>query len=113
PALPLTSPNPGLSRAPYFATPPPSQCHAIQSTSPDNMSRLFGDLEGDDGLPGAQRRVAIIVMILGTGMTVLDGSIVNVALPMIARDLQVGPAAAVWIANAYMLAGAMSIVAFA
>jgi MFS transporter, DHA2 family, multidrug resistance protein len=77
------------------------------------MSRLFGDLEGDDGIPGAQRRVAIVVMILGTGMTVLDGSIVNVALPMIARNLQVDPSAAVWIANAYMLAGAMTMVGFA
>ena len=77
------------------------------------MSRLFGDLEGDDGLPGAVRRVAIIVMILGTSMTVLDGSIVNVALPMIARSLNVDPAAAVWIANAYIIAGAMTMVAFA
>ncbi|MQR02007.1 MFS transporter [Glaciimonas soli] len=77
------------------------------------MSNLFSDLEGDDGIPGAQRRLAIIVMVLGTSMTVLDGSIVNVALPMIARDLQVDPSAAVWIANAYMLAGAMTIVAFA
>jgi len=77
------------------------------------MSRLFGDLPEDDGLPGAARRVAIIVMILGTSMTVLDGSIVNVALPMIARSLQVDPAAAVWIANAYILAGAMTMVTFA
>ena len=77
------------------------------------MSKLFGDLPGDDGLPGATRRVAIIVMILGTSMTVLDGSIVNVALPMIARSLQVNAADAVWIANAYILAGAMTMVAFA
>ncbi|WP_211467085.1 MFS transporter [Collimonas silvisoli] len=77
------------------------------------MSNLFGDLPEDDGLPGAARRVAIIVMVLGTSMTVLDSSIVNVALPMIARSLQVDPAAAVWIANAYILAGAMTMVAFA
>ena len=77
------------------------------------MNRLFSDVEGDDGISGAQRRVAIIVMILGTGMTVLDGSIVNVALPIIARDLHVVPSAAVWIANAYILAGAMTMVAFA
>ncbi|GAC1316546.1 MAG: MFS transporter [Collimonas sp.] len=77
------------------------------------MNRLFGDLPEDDGLPGATRRVAIIVMILGTSMTVLDGSIVNVALPMIARSLQVEAADAVWIANAYILAGAMTMVAFA
>ncbi|MDP5007942.1 MAG: MFS transporter, partial [Glaciimonas sp.] len=77
------------------------------------MNKLFEDIDGDDGIPGTQRRVAIIVMILSTTMTVLDGSIVNVALPMIARDLHVDPAAAVWIANAYMLAGTMTMVAFA
>ncbi|MBC7489287.1 MAG: hypothetical protein H7240_04160 [Glaciimonas sp.] len=77
------------------------------------MSRLFSDLDGDDGVPAAQRWVAIIVMILGTGMTVIDGSIVNVALPIIARDLHVIPSAAVWIANVYILAGAMTMVAFA
>ena len=77
------------------------------------MSRLFGDLEGDDGLPRVVRRVAIIVIILGTSMTVLDGSIVNVTLPMIARSLDGDPAAAVWIVNAYILAGAMTMAAFA
>ncbi|SFB16603.1 MFS transporter, DHA2 family, multidrug resistance protein [Collimonas sp. OK607] len=77
------------------------------------MNKLFGDLPEDDGLPGATRRVAIIVVIFGTSMSVLDGSIVNVALPTIARSLQVDAAAAVWIANAYILAGAITMVAFA
>jgi len=38
------------------------------------MSRLFGDLESDDGLPGAVHRVAMVVMVFGTNMTVLDRS---------------------------------------
>ncbi len=31
----------------------------------------------------------------------LDGAIANIALPTIARDLQVGDAATVWVVNAY------------
>ncbi len=41
---------------------------------PGVMSRLFGDLESDDGLPGAVHRVAMVVMVFGTNMTVLDRS---------------------------------------
>ena len=37
-------------------------------------------------------------------MAVLDGAIVNVALPTISRDLGVSPANAVWIVNSYQLA---------
>jgi DHA2 family multidrug resistance protein-like MFS transporter len=77
------------------------------------MSKLFSDFEGDDGVPGAQRRAALLAMMFGTFIMVLDSSIVNVALPQIAVDMQVEPSAVVWVANAYTLAGAMSMVAFA
>jgi MFS transporter, DHA2 family, multidrug resistance protein len=40
---------------------------------------------------------------LAVAMAVLDGSIANVALPAIARDLAVSPAEAVWVVNAYQL----------
>src|ERR1700709_180347 len=76
------------------------------------MSKLFSDIEGDDGIPGVQRRAALIVMTLGTLIMVLDSSVVNVALPQIAIDMQVDPSAVVWVANAYTLAGAMTMVAF-
>jgi DHA2 family multidrug resistance protein-like MFS transporter len=76
------------------------------------MSKLFSDIEGDDGIPGVQRRAALIVMMLGTLIMVLDSSVVNVALPQIAIDMQVDPSAVVWVANAYTLAGAMTMVAF-
>jgi DHA2 family multidrug resistance protein-like MFS transporter len=76
------------------------------------MSKLFSDCEGDDGIPGVQRRAALMVMMLGTLIMVLDSSVVNVALPQIAIDMQVDPSAVVWVANAYTLAGAMTMVAF-
>ncbi|HEY4319431.1 MAG TPA: MFS transporter [Herbaspirillum sp.] len=77
------------------------------------MSKLFSDFEGDDGVPGTQRRAALFALMLGALIMGLDSSIVNVALPQIAIDMHAEPSAVVWVANAYTLAGAMSVVAFA
>lgn len=44
------------------------------------------------------------VVILGITMTVLDGTIVNLALPGIARDLAASAAHSVWVVNAYQVA---------
>ncbi|MET0311132.1 MAG: MFS transporter [Burkholderiaceae bacterium] len=44
------------------------------------------------------------VIILGITLAVLDGTIVNLALPGIARDLDASAAHSVWIVNAYQLA---------
>jgi DHA2 family multidrug resistance protein-like MFS transporter len=44
---------------------------------------------------------------------VLDGSMVNVALPQIARALQAPAGAVLWVANAYLLAVAMTLAIFA
>lgn len=71
--------------------------------------KLFHDQAGDDGLPGAQRRIATAAIMLGTTMAVLDGTIVNVALPSIAASLHVESAAAVWVANGFLLACAMAL----
>ena len=57
-----------------------------------------------DGLPVPRRYVAMLAIAIGITMAVLDGTVVNVALPSIARELGAPPAAAVWIVNAYQLA---------
>ncbi len=57
-----------------------------------------------DGLPQPQRRQAMVVVILGIAVAVLDGTIVNLALPGIARELQADPAHAIWVVNAYQIA---------
>ena len=44
------------------------------------------------------------VILLGISMAVLDGSIVNLALPGIVRDLHAGAASAVWVITAYQVA---------
>lgn len=74
--------------------------------------KLFADLPSDDGLRGAERRIATFAVLLGTAVAVLDGSIVGIALPTIAQALHVTPAAAVWVANGYLLAAAMTLIAF-
>jgi DHA2 family multidrug resistance protein-like MFS transporter len=58
----------------------------------------------DDGLPMPQRAWAIASVALAIAMTVLDSSIANVALPVIARQFGAAPADSVWIVNAYQLA---------
>ena len=57
-----------------------------------------------DGLPQPARNRAMLVIILGITMAVLDGSIVNLALPGIARDLNASAAHAIWVVNAYQIA---------
>lgn len=46
-------------------------------------------------------------------MAVLDGAIANVALPAIARQLQVTSVASIWVVNAYQLTIVMTLLAFA
>lgn len=77
------------------------------------MSRLFETRPGDDGLPGPQRKLAMLVMVMGTLMAVLDGGIVNIALPTLARELQVADSRVVWITNIYQLVTAASLLSFA
>ncbi|MCD6077618.1 MAG: multidrug transporter [Ramlibacter sp.] len=57
-----------------------------------------------DGLPLPQRWWAMAAIILGISLSVLDATIVNLALPDITRDLGASPSAAVWVVNAYQLA---------
>ncbi|ACL56309.1 MFS transporter [Methylobacterium nodulans] len=60
--------------------------------------------EALDGLPVAERLWAMAVIGIAMTMAVLDGAIVNVALPVMARDLQVSPGAAIFVTNGYQLA---------
>ncbi|MFA9283808.1 MFS transporter [Comamonas sediminis] len=57
----------------------------------------------NQGLPMPERRLAMLVIVLGLIVAVLDGSIMNLALPTVAKELQASPAEAIWIINAYQL----------
>lgn len=74
---------------------------------------LFSDLPDDEGLPGAQRRWAMIAVMTAAAMAVFDGTIVNIALPQISTALHAPMSSTIWVANAYLLAMAMSLAAFA
>lgn len=57
-----------------------------------------------DGLPPPQRWRAVLVIMMGLTVAVLDGSIVNLALPGIARKLNAGASETIWVVNAYQIA---------
>ncbi|WP_197984162.1 MFS transporter [Aeromicrobium sp. CFBP 8757] len=54
-------------------------------------------------LATAQGRWLLAAMILGSGMSFLDGSIVGLALPAMRSDLEAGAAGVQWIVNGYTL----------
>jgi len=70
-------------------------------------------MPGDEGLPGRQRCLAMIAVMTATTMAVFDGSIVNIALPQIAKALAVPTGEAIWVSNGYLLAVAMTLATFA
>jgi DHA2 family multidrug resistance protein-like MFS transporter len=66
-----------------------------------------------DGLPNPQRLLAFLALAMATAMAVLDGAIVNVALPTVAHGFAVTPANSVWIVNAFQLAVTVSLLPLA
>ncbi|HEY4940773.1 MAG TPA: MFS transporter [Rhizomicrobium sp.] len=66
-----------------------------------------------DGLPTPQRIWAIVAIVLGIVMAVMDSAIANVALPTIASDLHTNPALSIWIVNGYQLAVTVSLLPLA
>jgi EmrB/QacA subfamily drug resistance transporter len=51
-----------------------------------------------------RQRLTLVAAILGSGVATIDGTIVNVALPAIERDLGGGLPSQQWVSNAYLLA---------
>ena len=62
-----------------------------------------------DGLPAASRYAAMVAIAFGVGLSVLDGTVVNVALPSIASELGVSAADSIWVVNSYQLATVVSL----
>ena len=57
-----------------------------------------------DGLPMPQRLGAILAVAFGVSLSVIDGTVANVALPTIGLQLGISAADSIWIVNAYQLA---------
>ena len=66
-----------------------------------------------DGLPVPRRYWSIAAIIMAVTMSVLDSTIVNVALPSLAHDFHVSNAASVWVVNAYQVAILMALLPLA
>jgi DHA2 family multidrug resistance protein-like MFS transporter len=66
-----------------------------------------------EGLPLPRRYLAIAALCFGTALVIIDGGVVNVALPTIARDLGVGSSAVVSIVTVYQLMLVMLMLPFA
>ena len=66
-----------------------------------------------DGLPVPRRYWSIAAIIMAVTMSVLDSTIVNVALPSLAHDFHSGNAASVWVVNAYQLTILMALLPLA
>lgn len=83
----------------------------------DKAANAQGDVKQTvrfaDGLPMPQRYWAILTLILGLAMAVMDGAIANVALPTIAQDLNASPSFSIWIVNGYQLAITISLLPLA
>jgi EmrB/QacA subfamily drug resistance transporter len=62
-----------------------------------------GERGGGLVFESAGGRWLLAVTILGSGLTFLDGTVVNVALPEIGRDLDAGTSSLQWILNGYLL----------
>lgn len=67
----------------------------------------------DDGIPMPRRLWAIVAISFGTALFVLDGTIANVALPTIARDLDVEAGVIVNVVTVYQLVMVMALLPFA
>ena len=76
----------------------------------DVSTELFGGMAATDGLPPAQRRLAMFTYSVGLAMSVLDGNIANTALPSIAVQLHAKPEVSIWVVNAFLLAVSICVV---
>ncbi|EHN8890468.1 MFS transporter [Enterobacter hormaechei] len=74
---------------------------------------LFSTQPGDEGLPGPARARVMAAIMTTTLMGVFDGTMINIALPSMAQEMHVPASLAVWFANGYLLAAAMTLAIFA
>ena len=88
-------------------------CRPVQHpASEETIIAIRADTLLRQGLPMPQRYLAIAAICLGTVLTVIDGAIATVALPTIARDLNVDGSAAVLVVTVYQLVLVMTLLPF-
>ncbi len=80
----------------------------MEKTTP----RILGDTQWD-GLRGAQLYTAMAALLCGLFFSVMDGTVCNVALPTLARELDIAPSDSIWIVNAFQIVIVMMLLPFA
>jgi MFS transporter, DHA2 family, multidrug resistance protein len=73
---------------------------------------MHGSAEAD-GLAVPRRYWAIAAIVLAIAMSVLDSSIANIALPILAREFHTAAANSIWVINAYQIAILVSLLPLA
>src|SRR5215467_3231531 len=71
--------------------------------SPCDAGVIDGTPAFDAALSERRKWLTLVATIVGSSMALLDGSIVNIALPAIQQALHADAAATQWIVNAYLL----------
>ncbi len=102
----------GRHRMPTSVAPLAVSKKLSSSAQDDGREAARSPLQTDDapsGLQGPRRKAAIAAVLAAMVLAVLDAAIANVALPSMARSLQVTPGMAVWIITAYQTALVMGL----
>ena len=75
-------------------------------------SRIEGNLNWN-GLQKPQFFVAVVAILTGLFLSVMDGTVCNVALPALAADLHISDSDSIWIVNSFQLVIVMLLLPFA
>lgn len=87
--------------------------HRLVGAASAGQFAAMTTLAHPDGLPDRTRWIAMLALAISISISVLVGSIANVALPTIAHDFGVTPAESIWVVNAYQLAVTVSLMPLA
>ena len=102
----------GRHRSPPCLAPLTVSKKSPSAVQDNDREAVRSPLQTDDapsGLQGPRRNAAIAAVLAAMVLAVLDAAIANVALPTMARSLQVTPGMSVWIITAYQTALVMGL----
>ena len=80
----------------------------VQNERKTSTVHVVGNMDWD-GLHRPQIYYAMVAIFSGLFLSVIDGTICNVALPTIARQLQISSSDSIWIVNAFQLVVVMTL----
>ena len=77
-----------------------------------NQNKIVGNKDWD-GLSKPRLYIAMAALLCGLFFSVMDGTVANVALPILSEKLSVSPSSSIWIVNAFQLVIVMLLLPFA